>query len=124
MQIPLEIEFRNMERSPAMEMRIQELVAHLERFGVPIIRCHVALEAPHRHQRQGKLFEATLRITAPGREIVVDNPHPQDHAHEDPYVAVRDAFRAAQRQLQDHARIQRGDVKTHATRSRDQGGES
>ena len=65
----------------------------------------MTLEAPHRHQRQGKLFEATVRITTPGREIVADNPHPRDHAHEDPYVAVRDAFRAAERQLQDHAQV-------------------
>lgn len=116
MQIPLEIEFRNMDHSAGMETRIGELAAHLERFGVQVIRCHATLEAPHRHRRQGKLFEATVRITTPGREIVADNPHPRDHAHEDAYVAVRDAFRAAERQLQDHAQVQRGEVKTHATR--------
>ncbi|HTQ36946.1 MAG TPA: HPF/RaiA family ribosome-associated protein [Steroidobacteraceae bacterium] len=114
MQIPLEIEFRNMDRSEAMETKIRELAAHLERFGAPIIRCHVAIEAPHRHHRQGRLFETNVRLTVPGREIVIRQPRPQDHSHEDAYVALRDAFRAAQRQLEDFVRIRRGDVKTHA----------
>jgi ribosome-associated translation inhibitor RaiA len=117
MQIPLEIEFRNMDRSAGMETRIGQLAAHLEHFGVQIIRCHVTLEAPHRHQQQGKLFEATVRITTPGRQIVANNPHPRDHAHEDAYVALRDAFRAAERQLQDHAQVQRGEVKKHGARA-------
>jgi len=42
-----------------------------------------------------------------GREPV------EDHAREDLRVAIRDAFAAAQRQLQDYAREKRGDVKSH-----------
>jgi hypothetical protein len=37
-----------------------------------------------------------------------------DILHEDPYVAVRDAFPAVQRQLEDYERERRGDVKRHA----------
>jgi ribosome-associated translation inhibitor RaiA len=46
----------------------------------------------------------------PGAELVAN--HAQ---HEDIYVAVRDAFQAITRQLEDHARRLRGDVKTHQT---------
>ncbi len=113
MQIPLEITFDNLERSPAMEARVRDLVTQLEKVGPQIIRCHVTIEAPHKHHRQGNLFHVSLRITVPGREIAVSHDHQADHAREDPYVALRDAFRAARRQLQDHVREQRGDVKTH-----------
>lgn len=113
MQIPLEIEFSNMERSPAMEARVRKLAAQLEKVDPQIIRCHVTIEAPHQHHRQGNLFSAKLRITVPGQEIAVGHAHADNHAHEDPYVALRDAFRAAQRRLQDYVRERRGDVKTH-----------
>jgi cold shock CspA family protein len=36
------------------------------------------------------------------------------HAHEDAHVAVRDAFDALRRRLQDHVRDSRGEVKLHA----------
>jgi ribosome-associated translation inhibitor RaiA len=67
------------------------------------------LEAPHRHKHQGKLFSVRLDVTVPGKEIVAN--HEQ---HEDMYVALRNAFNAARRQLDAHASIQRGDVKNHA----------
>ncbi len=50
---------------------------------------------------------------------MVDRAKPLDHSHEDVYVAVRDAFNAAARRLEDHARRMRGDVKTHTDSSRD-----
>jgi len=48
-------------------------------------------------------------LTVPGAELVAN--HTQ---HEDVYVAIRDAFDAMSRQLEDYARKQRGEVKTHA----------
>jgi cold shock CspA family protein len=51
----------------------------------------------------------------PGEEIIADR-HPAKHqAHEDVYVALRDAFNAARRQLEDYVRKRRGKVKTHET---------
>jgi hypothetical protein len=38
--------------------------------------------------------------------------------HKDIDVAIRDAFKAARRQLQDYARRQRGQVKVHKATSR------
>ena len=48
-----------------------------------------------------------------GKEIVVTHSGPQDHAHEDAHVAIRDAFLAATRQLEDHMRKRRGQTKAH-----------
>lgn len=109
MQLPLQITFRHMEPSPALEARIRELAARLERFSSHITRCHVIVEpAPHR-QHQGGLYEFHLDITVPEEEIAIRRARPADHSHEDPYVALRDAFHAAQRRLEDYERVRRGE---------------
>lgn len=113
MQIPLEVSFRNMESSAAVETDVREKAAKLERYFDRITSCRVVVEAPHQHQRKGKLYEVRIDITVPGREIAVTHQGPKNHAHEDVYVAVRDAFNAAARQVEDHARKVRGKVKRH-----------
>lgn len=114
MQLPLQITFKNMDSSPAVEARIREEAEKLDRFYGHIMGCHVVVEAPHRHHRKGKLYRVSLDITVPPRkEIAVGQERRQDHAHEDVYVAIRDAFEAAARRLEDHARRLRGDVKAH-----------
>lgn len=104
MQQPLQITFKEMEPSNAIESWIHEHAAKLEKFHGPIMHCHVVIEAPHRHSHHGRLYDVRIDITVPGDEIVVSHQGPRDHAHEDVYVALRDAFRAARRQLQDAAR--------------------
>lgn len=113
MQIPLQISFRNMDPSPAVEARIREKAAKLERFYDRIVGCKVVVEAPHRHQRKGKLYGVHIDVSVPGKDIFVRHAGPQNQAHEDVYVAIRDAFDAASRLLEDHVRRMRGDVKTH-----------
>ena len=113
MQLPLQIAFRNMEPSPAVEARVREKAAKLDQFYDRIMACRVVVEAPHRHHHKGKLYHIRIDLTVPDGELVVSHEHPQDHAHEDIYVAIRDAFDALQRQLEDYARRQRVDVKTH-----------
>ena len=120
MRIPLEIVFRNMDRSDAIEARIREKAERLERHSENITRCRVAVEAPHRHQNHGKLYKVGIEIGVPGKQLIVNHSGPIDQAHEDVYVAIRDAFAAATRQLEDHVRIRRGNVKTHESpRDRD-----
>lgn len=114
MTLPLEITFRHMEPSPALESRIRMLVEQLARFSPHILRCHVVVQAPHQHSEQGQLFEFRLDIVLPGHEIAIRRTHPADHAHEEPYVALRDTFRAARRKLQDYERRVRGDTKVAA----------
>lgn len=118
MKLPLQITFRHTEPSPALETRIRELAARLERFSAHIMRCHVIVEPPAHHRRQGFLYDFRIAITLPDGEIAIRHAHPADHAHEDPYVALRDAFLAARRQLEDYERKRRGDVKTRAGAAR------
>ena len=113
MQQPVRITFKEMEPSDAVETWVETHAAKLEKFYSPIIHCNVVIEAPDRHSHHGGLYGVHIDITVPGHEVVVSHQGPKDQAHEDVYVALRDAFRAARRQLQDVARKQRGQVKHH-----------
>lgn len=113
MQLPVQITFRNVARSDAVEAKIRERAAKLDTYYDRITGCHVTVEAPHRHHHQGKLFQVGIDLILPGTEIVVNRAPQEDHAHEDVFVAVRDAFDAARRQLEDYARRQRDDTKVH-----------
>ena len=115
MQIPLQITYRDMEPSDAVEANIREKAAKIEHFAENITSCRVTVEAPHKHHHKGRLFAIKLDITVPGEEIVVSRSPDQDHSHEDIYVAIRDAFNAARRQLEDYVRVCRGQVKHHQT---------
>jgi cold shock CspA family protein/ribosome-associated translation inhibitor RaiA len=113
MRVPLEIRFIGMDPSPAVEASIREQVAKLEEFDRDIISCRVAVDAPHKHHRQGRLFHITVDVRMPGDEVVASRSPAEHHAHEDFNVAVRDAFRAVRRQIQDHVRVRRGKIKAH-----------
>jgi ribosomal subunit interface protein len=104
MKLPVQITVRDVDASEAVETRIREKAADLERFHPSIMSCRVVVERGARHKHQGKPFVVRLDIGVPGSEIVVNRDE-----HEDVYVALRDAFDAAKRQLEEHARRQRGD---------------
>jgi ribosomal subunit interface protein len=113
MDIPLQISFRNMDRSEAVEAKVRERAEKLEKYFGHLTSCRVVVEAPERRQHKGKLYHVRIELGVPGKELVV-NRHPKDkHAHEDVYVAVRDAFNSARRRLQDRARRLEGQVKAH-----------
>jgi ribosomal subunit interface protein len=113
MQVPLQISFRNMEASPAIEAEIRRKAAKLEAFSDRITSVRVVVETPHRQHRQGKHFHVRVDVRMPGRELVVSRDPAEHDAYEDVYVAIRDAFDAAKRQVEDQARVARGAVKTH-----------
>ncbi len=115
MQVPLEISFRNMERSPELEAEVREKADKLEEFYDRITACRVVVEAPHQHHRQGNVYHVRVYLSVPEHDIAVDRDPGTHHAHEDVRVAIRDAFDAARRQLQDVARELRGDTKSHET---------
>ena len=104
MKIPLQISFRDIEHSDAVEARIREKVEKLELYFDRITSCRVVVEAPHRHNHKGKLYHVRVDLTLPGEEIVVARDPKDAHAHEDIYVAIRDSFEAARRQLKKHVR--------------------
>jgi ribosome-associated translation inhibitor RaiA len=113
MQVPLQIVFQDMPVPPAVEAAIRERADALDRFFPDIVSCRVAVESSARRHRQGKLYRVRIAMTVPGHEVVVNRNPSEHHAHEEVLVAVRDAFDAARRQLEDYARRLRIDTKTH-----------
>jgi ribosomal subunit interface protein len=108
MQRPVQITFRDIAASEAIESHVREKAAKLEEFYPYITGCHVTLEMPHKHKHQGKECSVRIDLRVPGGELVVNRDR-----HEDMYVALREAFDAAKRQLEEYNRKQRGDVKHH-----------
>jgi ribosomal subunit interface protein len=108
MVLPLQVTFKNIPPSDAIEAHINEKSAKLEKFYERIMSCRVVVDAPQRRQRQGKLYDVRIDITIPGKEIVVSRED-----NEDVYVAVRDAFDAAYRKLEEQRKRERGEVKSH-----------
>ncbi|MGC9954868.1 MAG: host attachment protein [Rhizomicrobium sp.] len=117
--LPVSVVFRNMEASPTVHSAALEHVAKLGRKFGRIVRCRVTVEAPHRHHRKGRLFQANVELVLPGREITTKGAGKNKHAHEDVNVALRDAFTAATRQLQDFRR--KKDSSAQARRTLDIG---
>jgi ribosomal subunit interface protein len=115
MQIPLQITFQNMDASAAVEAKIREKAEKLDRFHEHIMSCRVVVEPIGQHHHQGILYQVRIDITVPGAEIVVSRDSGQNHAHEDVYVAIRDAFHAARRQLEDQLGRLKRKVKNHET---------
>jgi ribosomal subunit interface protein len=104
MKIPLEIHFTDMPPSEAVEKYVREHAAKLDKFQDRIVACRVAISAPHKSQRKGRLYNVRIDLTMPGRELIANRSPTADAAHADVYVAARDAFRAIRRQVQDVGR--------------------
>ena len=121
MQIPVEITFRDIEKSDAVETRVRDWVDKLERVYDRITRCEVTIGQPHHRHRKGNAFSVTIRLTVPGGEVVSSHDPGPDGAHEDVYVALRDAFLASRRQLEDHVRKLRRETKVHDGEDRTHG---
>lgn len=90
---------------PDAETYLHERIARLRRFYPRLAACRVVLEAPPAHQRTGGAFHAAVHVEVPGSDIHVTRQQ-AEHLH----AAIRFAFNAAERQLEDHIRKQRGDV--------------
>ena len=99
MKTPLQITYRGVAHSDALDTHIREKAEKLEQFFSGLIGCRVVVDQPAKHHHQGKPFNIRIDLTVPGAEIVVDRQE-----NEDAYVALRDAFDAAKRQLEDYAR--------------------
>jgi ribosome-associated translation inhibitor RaiA/cold shock CspA family protein len=109
----VQIAFRGMETSPSVEARVRRRAEELQRLSDRVTACRVTLEAAHRRHRQGTIYHVSIELAVPGGKIVVNREPGENHAHEDMHVAVRDAFDAARRQLQDHVRRLDGQTKQH-----------
>lgn len=109
--IDTKIQYLDFHESESVSKAIQNHINTLEKITNRITSCHVVVSRPHRKQVKGNTFHVKLRIHLPGTTIVIDKDPGKNHAHEDVYVAVRDAFWAAKRKVEDYVRKQSGFIK-------------
>jgi len=136
MSIPLKINFRDMEPSIAIEDAIRGKADKLATFCEHLLACRVTVNPTPHHSRKGNDYEVRINLTVPGTELMINrSPRRLVHmrgsdetsekiatpkheltrraAHADVYVAIRDAFNAAGRKLQDYEHHRRGKAKHH-----------
>jgi len=115
--VDVQISFRGMQTSPAAEAQVRHRAEELAQFSDRISACHVVLEAADRHHQHGRIYHARVDLAVAGGRVVANREPGLNHAHEDLHVAIRDAFDAARRRLQDHMRRLDGQTKQHETPS-------
>ena len=109
MQIPLEIAFRNVRKTRALEALIEKETAKLEKIHHHISRCRLVVERPHRLRNSGNPYRIRIDIRAPaGNEIVISSEPSNGHIDESLYTLLRRTFDSAQRQLKKMAAQERG----------------
>ena len=105
MRVPLEIAFKNVDSSAAMESLIRDRARRLHRYHPNIIACRIAVEAPHHSPNEDVLeYRVRVEVSIPGAIIVAS--HDRDNLarpEHDPYNGIREAFTAAERQLKTRA---------------------
>ncbi len=113
MQTPIELSFQHVDPSDEIRTLVLERASHLEQFFDAITSCHVHIRAPHKSQQTGNLYEVTIEVRVPGKELVVRRDQNDVAKHEHLRVAVRDAFAAMAIQLNRWKKQIDGNVKTH-----------
>jgi ribosome-associated translation inhibitor RaiA/cold shock CspA family protein len=115
MQRPLQISFKGMESSPALEALIRRRVGHLERLYPRMTGCRVVVEVPHRASETGKVpFAVSVEADLPGRgPIIGKRQEERREAKQDHTAALNGAFEAVERQLEKIGDILNDEVKPH-----------
>src|SRR5579871_2401744 len=109
MMLPIQVILRDMPNSTAIENHIRTKAEKLNRFYDRISSCRIAVDEPQKHKNQSDyIFTVRIDITVPGKELVVTRKQ-----NKDIYIAIRDAFKAITRQLEEHSKRQKGQIKTH-----------
>ena len=91
--------FHNIDQTDALTEAVQKRISKLERYCDQIITGRVVLDSPHNNHHKGRVYSVTLEIHTSEKEVRVNQDQHDNHAHEDLYIAIRDAFNVAERQL-------------------------
>ncbi|HEX2830525.1 MAG TPA: HPF/RaiA family ribosome-associated protein [Burkholderiales bacterium] len=112
MELPLQITFHSIQRSDAIAGQVRSRARKLEKFFDRIHCCRVAIEAPHHRRTKGNEYRVRVEVSLPGQQLVVTRGEGDHGAYADVYAAIRDAFDAMRRQLEDHVALLRDKAKT------------
>jgi cold shock CspA family protein len=113
MKLPVQIAFHNMPHHADIASAIRAQAEWLENYSDRIMSCRVVVDRPHLHHKDGNLYQIRIDLKVPGRELAVKRGQGQQTDSQDLNLMIRDAFDEARRQLEDHARRRRGEIKAH-----------
>lgn len=101
MPLKLDVAFRNMDPSDALNELIREKADKLDNVFNGITGCYVVLEALKRQGKRNQL-EILIELRVPGPPIIVKHNSNQSESQNDMYATVRQAFKVANRQLKSY----------------------
>jgi nucleotide-binding universal stress UspA family protein/cold shock CspA family protein/ribosome-associated translation inhibitor RaiA len=110
---PFEIAYKDVEASPAAERHVLRGIKRLQRVAPDLLGAYVTLAAENRRHVTGDLYDVTIKLTVPGRDVVVSRTPPKHSQDVDLVLAIGEAFEKARNKLLKLHEIERGDVKSH-----------
>ena len=100
MTTSFEVHFHGLERSEAIEAKVNERFRKLARHFPRMTECRVVLEAPSRNAAKAKLFRVKIEMSIPGHKpLIVTHDREGGSAQDDLLLAIRDGFEAAVRRV-------------------------
>ena len=113
MQVPLQVSFKSIPHTAALEGLIRRKADKLERVCDHLSSCRVAVERPQKRPEDGNPYRVRIDMTVPpGHEVVVRNEPGKGKTHDGLDVVIRDAFDTASRRLRKLVALQQGRVKS------------
>lgn len=113
MAAAVQLTFRDIPHSDSVEAHVTRRADKLWKFFERMTKCHVVVDEPHRHSRQGKKFRVEIDLDVPGKRLVISkNPIEKT---EELHITIDRAFDDAERVLEDYARQLQADTKARST---------
>jgi hypothetical protein len=103
--IPMQLTFKGLDQSGAVEVFVHELHGRLARAGANLGRCDVVIEVPHRYEREGARFHVGIELVADGHELAVSRDPDDFDGHDDVYRALIEAFATAHRRVEELCKV-------------------
>lgn len=115
----LKVTCRGFSSTDSIRESVEEQAKKLQQYYPKLNLCEVTIDHGHGRQKQGRIFHVQVHLGVPGEDIFINREPEKNHAHEELSVAIRDAFKAARRKLDDQTQINRGYVKAHTKETRE-----
>jgi hypothetical protein len=97
--LPCRIVFEGFVASEPPRIEVRAWLARLGALTAPMTGGEVAIQALDEGRKERR-YRVRMELVLPDGPVVVGSDHPANPPHEDVYVAIRNAFRAARRELE------------------------